>query len=213
MAKLLHIGFFVPLAAAVACTLPVAAQDAGDQAFGQYVLDVLETAQTAESISDKLRSRSVEIRAGRDNEGAVTEEERRWYERWREQEHVDEPGGGPPPWAPAHGYRRKFGADQERDLGGFTHRRVQEGLSGVELVIAVRDAVERVTRGEPIEVERGEADRRRHESQQVDRAHETERERKIERERERGEDEAGQSAPGRSEHPRGKGKPAGKGPR
>lgn len=129
------------------------ADDQGDQAFGQFVLDVLETADTADSIADKVRSKSIEIRASWGKEGAVTEEERRWYEHGRHDKAEAKPGGGPPPWAPAHGYRRKFGAQEERDLGAYTHRRILEGATGAELIVAIRGAVERVTRGEPVDPE------------------------------------------------------------
>jgi hypothetical protein len=132
------------------CTVALRADaDTGrDQAFGEFVLDVIEVADTGGAIADKIRARSIEFRGE-----SVTAEERHWYEHRHKDKSTAKPGGGPPPWAPAHGYRRKFGQQETQDLGLFTHRRVQEGLSGNELVIAIRGAIERVVRDEPVEVD------------------------------------------------------------
>lgn len=151
-----RISLLIVLAGFVAVSQTHADEDS-EQAFGAFVLNVMETAETADSVAEKIRARSIEIRAAMGKEGAVTEEERQWYERHSGKEKYAKPGGGPPPWAPAHGYRRKFGAQEEHDLGAYTHRRIQEGATGYELVIAIRDAVERVGRGEPIDSNRRSA--------------------------------------------------------
>lgn len=142
------------------------AESDADQTFGSFVLDTLDTAATADSIADKIRARSIEIRSQWGTEDAVTVDERQWYERQHKEDRSAKPGDGPPPWAPAHGYRRKFGAQEERDLGAYTHRRIQEGATGNELVVEVRRAVERVVRGESVDPDRrsaASADERRSE--------------------------------------------------
>ena len=149
------------LTAGILGAAPALAQDDENQAFGNFVLDMMETAETSSSIADKIRSRSIELRAGWGESGAVTEEERRWHEDFEHEKHEAKPGGGPPPWAPAHGYRRKFGEPEQRDLGAYTHRRIQEGTVGTDLIVAVRGAIDRVSRGEPVDADRDDPQHRR----------------------------------------------------
>lgn len=144
------------LIAGIMVAATVQSQDSGDRTFGQFVLDSIETGRTAESIATEIRTRSIEVRSEWGKEGAVTEEERHWYEnRHDSASESEKPGGGPPPWAPAHGYRRKFGEQQEADLGSYVHRCLQQGTTGESLIIAIRAAVDRVTRGEAVDPQTG----------------------------------------------------------
>lgn len=47
--------------------------------------------------------------------------------------------GGPPPWAPAHGHRRKHGTEPARNGGGHDVRVVFDSQRGVHVVVGMSD--------------------------------------------------------------------------
>lgn len=137
--------------AAIAAACTALAQDsdraAQDKSFGAYVLDTIELAESAAAVARTIAERSIDSRRDWSGEDALTEEEKEWYGHDNTGESGDKPGGGPPAWAPAHGYRRKFGDQQQQDLGRYVHQCVQEGVRDENLILAIRVVIDRVSNG------------------------------------------------------------------
>jgi hypothetical protein len=57
----------------------------------------------------------------------------------RNEVHAGDAKGGPPPWAPAHGYRRKHGAEPARDAGSDDVHIVFDSQRGVHVVLGLSD--------------------------------------------------------------------------
>lgn len=141
------------VAASFAAALTATAQDRTaaaehDRSMGRLILDGVEAGLAAEKLARKVRDKANEIRREWTGDPAPAEEAVVVEEAPGGKDKTGKRGGGPPDWAPAHGWRAKFGEQEETDLGRFAGKKVDEGLSGDELVIAIRGEVDRISKGE-----------------------------------------------------------------
>lgn len=119
------------------------------RALGGWVLDSVHAGMHDEELMDAIWNKTAEI-LGKDGIKVVhIPEEVRHRERVIvvERREKVKKKGGPPPWAPAHGWRKKFDRQHEQDLGVYISRKVQDGVYGHELIDLVHRQIAQVNIG------------------------------------------------------------------
>ena len=109
-----------------------------DRSFGDYILDGLEAGIATEQLAREVIGRARQIKravTGEEPLPAATE--------WAPDEETTK-RKGPPDWAPAHGWRRNFGEEEEASIGAFASKQVEEGVVGEALAKAIRGHVDRL---------------------------------------------------------------------
>ena len=140
--------------AAAVCTPAFAAEKkAGElkHELGVWVLDSVQAGMDNEVVVTTIRKRAKEIleKAGVKVPEISVEQHVQEHEHWereREREKAKD-RKGPPPWAPAHGWRRKFGAQKEKDFGVYITEKVRTGETGQVIIAAIQQQIEQVSKG------------------------------------------------------------------
>lgn len=117
--------------------------------LGIWVLDSVQAGMQNEQLIGAIRNKTKELLAKAgiklpDLTPEVIEVEEEYWEKGRRDASERK---GPPPWAPAHGWRRKFGDEQEAAFGDYIVTRVREGRSAPELLTSIRTQIEQVSKG------------------------------------------------------------------
>jgi hypothetical protein len=110
------------------------------RSLGEWALDAVQAGMQNEQIQEAIRTRARKILAKNGIELPHYPEDEHTHER-------TEKKNGPPDWAPAHGWRKKFSATEEEELGHHLCRKVSEGVRGDDLVVVLRQQIERVSKG------------------------------------------------------------------
>jgi hypothetical protein len=137
----------------VAFSIPANAADDTDgelkQALGNWVIDSVHNGMHDPELMDALWNKTADL-LGKDGIKVTHIPE---TIRHRERTVLVERGkklkqkGGPPPWAPAHGWRKKFDHQHERELGHYITTKVQEGVYGSVLIDLVHKQIKQVSLG------------------------------------------------------------------
>lgn len=134
-------------------SIPAFAADRTDgelkQALGNWVVDSIHAGMHDPELMDALWNKTADL-LGKDDRKVTHIPE---TIRHRERAVLVERGkkvkkkGGPPPWAPAHGWRKKFDKKQERELGHYIAAKVEEGVYGSVLIDLVHKQIKQVSLG------------------------------------------------------------------
>ncbi|MFP6584948.1 MAG: hypothetical protein VCD00_20615 [Candidatus Hydrogenedentota bacterium] len=120
-----------------------------NQALGNWVVNSIHAGMHDPELMDALWNKAADLLGKDDRKAAHIPETIRHRERavLVERDMKVEKKGGPPPWAPAHGWRNKFGHQQERELGHYITARVEEGIYGSVLIDLVHKQIKQVSLG------------------------------------------------------------------
>lgn len=117
--------------------------------LGVWVLDSVQAGMQNETLIGAIRDKAKEILAKNGVKLPVisVEQHEEEHEYWEKEKRAAKDRKGPPPWAPAHGWRRKFGEREEMQFGGFILDEVQRGETGPNIITAIHAQIEQVSKG------------------------------------------------------------------
>lgn len=117
--------------------------------LGIWVLDSVQRGMENPQLVGAIREKAKEIleRAGVKLPVITPEQQETEREYWEKESREVADRKGPPDWAPAHGWRRKFGKEDEAALGDYMTQQVANGQSGPELISILQGQIEQVSKG------------------------------------------------------------------